>query len=252
MSLAVGNVNGEIAAALAGMDAADQQGIDDRLIALDGTPQKSRLGGNALVAVSMAMLHAAAAAARQPLWAYLAQGEPVRIPVPEIQIFGGGAHAGRRVDIQDFLVICPSARDFGEVMERTYEVYQAAGDLLADRGKRQGVADEGGWWPSFDTNEEALDFLLRAIERAGYTPGQEVSIALDVAASEFGKAGRYRLGLEGRELDRDGLGEMLMDWVARYPILSIEDPFAEDDHLGFQRIVAAIGDGYRSSATISS
>lgn len=242
VSLAVGNVNGEIAAALAGMDAADQQAIDDRLIALDGTPQKSRLGGNALVAVSMAMLHAAAAAARQPLWAYLAQGEPVRIPVPEIQIFGGGAHAGRRVDIQDFLVICPGARDFGEVMERTYEVYQAAGDLLADRGKRQGVADEGGWWPSFDTNEEALDFLLRAIERAGYTPGQEVSIALDVAASEFGKAGRYRLGLEGRELDRDGLGEMLMDWVARYPILSIEDPFAEDDHLGFQRIVAAIGD----------
>ncbi|MCC7272733.1 MAG: phosphopyruvate hydratase [Alphaproteobacteria bacterium] len=238
---AVGSIDGEIATALHGMDAADQAGLDAALIALDGTPQKSRLGGNAIVAVSMAALHAAAAAARQPLWAYLAQGGPTSIPVPEIQIFGGGAHAGRRVDIQDFLVVCPTARDFSEVMERTTNVYRAAGELLAAAGRRQGVADEGGWWPAFDSNEEALEMLLRAIERAGYTPGDEVSIALDVAASEFGRDGRYTLGLERRELDRDALGEMLLGWVERYPILSIEDPFAEDDSLGFQRFTAAVG-----------
>ena len=214
---AIASVNGEIAHALSGVDASGQQEVDRILIDLDGTPQKARLGGNATIAVSMAVMHAAAAAAGQPLWAYAAAGGPVSIPVPEIQIFGGGAHAGRRVDIQDFLVMCPTAPDFGTVMERTAEVYRAAGALLAEKGLRQGVADEGGWWPSFGTNEEALDFLVRAIERAGYSPGDEVSIALDVAASEFGSNGRYRLGLEGRELDRDGLGEMLVDWVERYP-----------------------------------
>ncbi|TJW11680.1 MAG: phosphopyruvate hydratase [Mesorhizobium sp.] len=238
---AVGNVNAEIGRALIGLDAADQEDIDSILIALDGTPQKARLGGNAMIAVSMAVMHAAAAAAGGPLWAYAAGGRPVRIPVPEIQIFGGGAHAGRRVDIQDFLVICPTAPDFGTVMERTAEVYRAAGALLAEKGLQQGVADEGGWWPAFSDNEEALDFLVRAIERAGYAPGDEVSIALDVAASEFGANGCYRLGLEKRELDRDGLGEMLVDWVERYPILSIEDPFAEDDKEGFRLFIAAVG-----------
>lgn len=238
---AVANVNGEIAKALTGMDVRDQQAVDDALVTLDGTLQLARLGGNAVIAVSMAVLHAAAAAARQPLWAYLAQGAPVTIPLPEIQILGGGAHAGRRVDIQDFLVMCPTARDFGEVMERTVNVHVAAGKLLAEAGRRQGVADEGGWWPAFDTNEEALDLLLRAIERAGYTPGDEVSMALDVAASEFGRDGRYVLGLERRELDRDGLGEMLLRWVDKYPILSIEDPFAEDDKQGFKAFTAAVG-----------
>lgn len=238
---AVANVSGEIAKALTGMDVRDQQAVDDALVALDGTAQLARLGGNAVIAVSMAVLQAAAAAARQPLWAYLAQGAPVTVPLPEIQILGGGAHAGRRVDIQDFLVMCPTARDFGEVMERTVNVHVAAGKLLAEAGRRQGVADEGGWWPAFDTNEEALDLLLRAIERAGYTPGDEVSMALDVAASEFGRDGRYVLGLERRELDRDGLGEMLLRWVDKYPILSIEDPFAEDDKQGFKAFTAAVG-----------
>ncbi len=238
---AVSHVNGEIATALKGMDVGNQQEIDEALIELDGTPNKTRLGANALLAVSMAVLHAAAASVKKPLWAYLSGGDPVRIPVPEIQIFGGGAHAGRRVDIQDFLVICPTASNFDEVMERTAEVYRAAGQLLAEKNRLQGVADEGGWWPSFDTNEEALDFLVRAIERAGYTPGDEVSIALDVAASEFCKNGRYRLGLDQRELDRDGMGEMLVNWVDRYPIISIEDPFAEDDKQGFRMFTAAVG-----------
>lgn len=237
---AVASINGEIARALHGMDGRGQQAVDDALTALDGTQQLGRLGGNAVIAVSMAVLHAAAAAAGQPLWAHLAQGAPVSIPLPEIQILGGGAHAGRRVDIQDFLVVCPSARDFSDVMERTANVHAAAGKLLADMGRRQGVADEGGWWPAFDTNEQALDLLVGAIERAGYTPGQEVAIALDVAASEFGRNGRYTLGLEQRELDRDGLSEMLLRWVDKYPIVSIEDPFAEDDKAGFKAFTAAV------------
>ena len=166
----------------------------------------------------------------------------IAIPLPEIQIFGGGAHAGRRVDVQDFLVICPAAASFADALDRTAEVYLAAGRLLRDGGRLQGVADEGGWWPVFASNEEALDFLLRSIEAAGMTPGQDVHIALDVAASDFGKNGRYRLGLEKRELDRDSLAELLLGWIDRYPILSIEDPFAEDDPEGFRRFTAAVRD----------
>jgi enolase len=239
---AVHHVETEIAAALRGMDIADQAAIDRRLIELDGTPQKARLGGNATIAVSMAALRAAAAAAGVPLYAHLAQGGRMRIPLPQIQILGGGAHAGRRVDIQDFLVMCPSAASFAQALDRTAEVYHAAGRLLRDSGRACGVADEGGWWPAFASNEEALDLLLRAIEAAGYVPGQDVHIALDIAASNFGRDGRYTLALEGRELDRDGMAELLLAWIARYPILSIEDPFGEDDAEGFRRFTAAVGD----------
>ena len=233
----------EIAPVLVGREASDQAGIDAMLLSLDGTPDKSRLGGNALIATSLAVLHAAAAQARQPLWRYLAQGRPVQLPLPQVQIFGGGAHAGRRVDVQDFMVIATGARSFAQAMEMTAEVYRAAGEWMAQRGPLAGVADEGGWWPNFARNEDALDALVAAIEQAGYTPGQDVSIALDIAASEFGRGGRYRLALENQELDSDGLCERLARWVERYPIVSIEDPLAEDDEAGLAAFTRAVGHG---------
>ena len=238
---AVSHVNSEIAQRVCGMDAADQAAVDAALIALDGTPNKARLGGNATIAVSMAVLHAAAAAAGQPLYAHLAQGRPVRLPLPEIQIFGGGAHAGRRVDIQDFMVMPLGARTFAQALDMTAEVYRAAGLLMQEAGKLQGVADEGGFWPAFDSNEEALGMLVRAIERAGYVPGEDVAISLDIAASEFGRNGRYTLGLERRELDRDSMIAMLLDWCRRYPIASVEDPLAEDDPEGMKAFTAVVG-----------
>ncbi|MBN9499409.1 MAG: phosphopyruvate hydratase [Alphaproteobacteria bacterium] len=239
---AVANVAGPLAEALIGLDATDQAAVDRAIRACDNSQRFERLGGNAAIATSMAVLHAAAASARAPLDEYLAAGGPVSIPVPEIQIFGGGAHAGRRVDIQDFLIVCPSARNFAEALDRTADVYHAARKLLKDEGRLQGVADEGGFWPVFATNDEALEMLVRAIEAAGYTPGDEVHIALDIAASDFGRNGRYKLGLENRELDSDAMCDMLLGWLDRYPILSIEDPLAEDDHAGFMRFMAAAGD----------
>ena len=240
---AIAAINGEIAAELVGRDAADQAAIDQYLIALDGTPQKRRLGGNALVAVSMAALHAAAAAAGGPLYAHLL-GNPAEaaIPLPEIQIFGGGAHAGRRVDIQDFMVVAPGAASFDQALEWTAEIYRAAGMLMAERGLLQGVADEGGYWPAFESNEAALDALMQAIERAGFTPGQEIAISLDIAASEFHEGGRYRLALDESALDGDAMAELLIGWLDRYPIVSIEDPLAEDDAEGLRRFTQAVGE----------
>jgi len=238
---AVAHVNGEIAAALSGADAAGQEAVDRILVDLDGTPDKGRLGGNALIAVSMAVAHAAAAAAGEPLWRSLSGGKPGRMPVPQVQIFGGGAHAGRRVDIQDFMVVALAADSFCQALEWTAEVYRAAGRLMEEAGTLRGVADEGGYWPVFATNEEGLETLVRAIEGAGFVPGEEIAVCLDVAASQLGGPGRYRLGLEGREMDSDGLGEMLAGWIERYPIVSIEDPLAEDDEEGFRRFTRAVG-----------
>jgi enolase len=238
---AVAAVNEAIAPALAGLDAADQAAVDQALIELDGTPEKARLGGNATIAVSMAVAQAAAAAAEEPLWRYL-RPDGAALPLPEIQIFGGGAHAGRRVDIQDFMVVCTGASSFAEALDWTAEIYLAAGRLMAEAGRLKGVADEGGYWPDFRTNEEALEMLLRAIERAGFAPAEQVAIALDVAASEFGRNGIYQLGLEGRELDSEGMIVLLMGWLERYPIVSIEDPLAEDDLDGFAAFTGAVGD----------
>jgi len=239
---AVAAVNGEIAKTLIGRDARDQEAIDKALIALDGTENLARLGGNAVVASSMAVLHAAAAASGQPLWRHLSQGRKVRIPLPEIQIFGGGAHAARRVDVQDFMVMCPAASSFAEALDWTAEVYRAAGALMKQAGKLQGVADEGGFWPAFASNEEALDALVRAIESAGFKPGSEVAISLDIAASEFGRGGVYKLALEQRELDSAGMIALLGRWLEAYPIVSIEDPLAEHDAQGFKAFTAVYGE----------
>lgn len=238
---ALAHVRKDLAALLRGRDAKDQAGIDQAIIDLDGTPTKSRLGGNATIAVSMAVLQAAAAQADQPLYAWLAGGLRPRMALPEIQIFGGGAHAGRRIDIQDLMVMALGASSFAQALDMTADVYRAAGELMRERGTLYGLADEGGYWPAFDTNEQALDMLLRAIERAGYRPGEEVAISLDIAASEFGANGRYRLGLEQRQLSTEGMIEMLLGWLERYPIASIEDPLAEDDTDGMIAFTRAAG-----------
>ena len=238
---AVGHVNGEISKALVGTKADNQSVLDQTLIELDGSINKSSLGANATLAVSMAAAHAMAAASGMPLYRYLGQGKIGRLPMPQIQIFGGGVHAGRRVDVQDFMVVCPGATSFAQALEWTSEVYRHAGLLMAQRGSLFGVADEGGWWPDFSSNEQALEMLVLAIERGGFIPGDQVAIALDIAASEFGKQGQYRLGLESRALDSDGMIEMLLGWIEKYPILSIEDPLSEDDPVGFSRFTKAIG-----------
>lgn len=242
---AVEAVNGEIHAALKGMDVRDQAAIDNALIALDGTPTKSRLGANAIIATSMAALHAAAAAEKMPLWQYLGPfggaGPGDTLPLPEIQILGGGAHAAQRVDIQDFMVIAVGATSYADALDWTAEVYRAAGRILADTGRLQGVADEGGFWPAFDSNEDGLDLLTRAIEAAGRTPGQDVAISLDIAATEFGEGGCYRLARDRKELDSDGLCGLIVDWVERYPIVSVEDPLGEDDPEGLARFTWAVG-----------
>ena len=241
VALAIDNVTGPIARALAGRDALDQPTIDAHLAAADGTPDKSKLGANATVAVSLAVAHAAAAAQGVALWRHLAGRNPVSLPLPEVQIFGGGAHAGRRIDIQDLMVMPVGAWTWSDALAIVAEVYRAAGELMRDEGRLAGVADEGGWWPQFDSNEQALDTLVRAIERAGAHPGGDVAISLDIAASEFGRDGVYRLALDNRELDRDGMTEMLLRWLDRYPIASIEDPFAEDDRIAWVAFTHAAG-----------
>ncbi len=241
VSQAVRNVIGPIASALRGMEVSRQSEIDRAMIELDATPDKGRLGGNAIVAVSLACLHAAAADAGVPVWKYLAAGRRVAMPVPEIQIYGGGAHAGARVDLQDFMVVCPGAGSFAESLEMTAEVYYAAGARLAKKGALQGVADEGGYWPAFKSNEEALSELVRSIEDAGFRPLADVAIALDVAATQLNHGGRYALALENRSLSAEQFAMMLERWVDAYPIVSIEDPFAETDTEAMKAFTRRVG-----------
>ncbi len=238
---ALRNVNEDIARRLEGLDASNQELIDHALIELDGTKSKSKLGGNATVAVSMANLQATAAAAGIPLWKHLSNSEDVRIPMPEVQIFGGGAHASGRVDIQDFMAVPTGAQTFDHAMEMIAEIYISAGKLMDEAGRLAGVADEGGWWPNFHSNEEALDTLVCAIEHANFKPGDDIAISIDVAASQFGENGQYSLGLDNEELDADGMIDLLGGWIDRYPIVSIEDPLGEDDPDGFKAFTKKFG-----------
>tara|TARA_R110002033_G_scaffold9754_6_gene31918 strand:- start:1934 stop:3232 length:1299 start_codon:yes stop_codon:yes gene_type:complete len=239
---AVKAIGDEISPAIMGMDASEQGAVDAALCTLDGTPNKARLGANAVVAVSMAVLHAAAAAAGMPVWQYLAEGKPVRIPLPEIQIFGGGAHAGRRTDVQDFMLMCPRAGSFRRALEITDDVYRAAGRLMEEKGPLTGVADEGGWWPNFTSNEDALDTLTRAIEAGGHRAGEDVFISLDVAANELGDASGYNLALDDRRLSGEEMGARIIEWTKQYPILSVEDPAGQDDWVTMAAVTAAVGD----------
>ncbi len=241
VATAVAHVNGEISRALCGRDGGDQRALDFALVDLDGTQNKSRLGANALVAVSLAAAHAAAQAAHVPLYRHLAGGGAVSMPLPEIQIFGGGAHALWRIDIQDLMVMPLAARSFDQALEIAARIYGAAGAMLREQGILRGLADEGGYWPEFRSNEQAIEMLVRAIERAGYSAGAEVGISLDIAASELYRDGHYRLGLDRNLLDGDGLADMIGRWIERFPITSIEDPLAEGDRDAMIRFTRAYG-----------
>jgi enolase 1/2/3 len=238
---AVRNVEEEIKPALCGLEVADQEGLDRRLIELDGTPNKSRLGANAILAVSMAASQAAACAENVPLHHYLGQGRGTLLPWPEIQIFGGGKHARGRIDVQDFMIVAPGAKSYDQTLEMTFNVFHQAARVLEDRGRLAGAADEGGYWPMFDSNEEALSALVESIERTGYEPGRDVAISLDIAATEFWRDGRYRFGLENRTFTSEEFAELLAGWVERYPILSLEDPMAEEDWEGWVLMNRRVG-----------
>ncbi len=238
---AVDNVTHVIAPALRGLDAADQSGVDAAIEALDESPVFANLGGNAAVATSMAVASAAAAADGLALWRSL-DPDAVRLPVPEIQIFGGGAHAGRRIDIQDVLVVPGGATSFAEALDWVAEIHRAGGAWMASRGRLAGVAEEGGWWPAFDDNEEALAAVVAAISGAGLRPGIDVAISLDIAATQLWADGAYHLGRESASFDAAAWSDVLAGWIERYPIASIEDPFAEDDVDGMTAFTARHGD----------
>lgn len=239
---AVENVNCTIADALRGASALDQQAIDGRLIELDGTHAKSRLGANAVLGVSCAVARAAARASGVPLWQYLRGARPASLPVPMVNILSGGLHAGSHLEFQDFLAVPRGFASFSASLEAIAAVHRAARTVLEERGcVLTGIADEGGWGPRLPSNQAALDALLFAIERAGYRAGEQIAIALDVAATHFHRSAAYHLRSEGRALSSGGLIELLENWCRRYPIVSIEDGLAEDDWEGWKRLTAALG-----------
>jgi enolase len=240
--LAVANVDGEIAEALIGRDASDQRQIDLALCDLDGTPTKARLGANAIVATSLAIAKAAADEAGLPLYRYLGGVDAHALPVPMMNVLNGGVHADNNVDFQEFMIVPHGAVAFEEALRWGAETYQALKAVLHERGLSGGVGDEGGFAPNLDSNAAPLEVLLAAIERAGRKPGEEVSIALDPAASEFFVDGRYQLAAEGRSLSPEEFAKYWEGIVGDYPIISLEDPMAEDDWAGWAALTAAVGD----------
>jgi enolase len=239
---AVRNVDGEIAAALRGRDADDQEGLDRALIALDGTPNKSRLGANAMLGTSLATARAAAAHAGRPLWRHLGGESAAVLPVPMMNVLNGGAHADNSVDLQEFMVMPVGAPSFREALRWGTETYHALRAILASRGLSTAVGDEGGFAPDLPDNEAAIAVLVDAIEAAGFSPGRDVAIALDPAMSELFREGRYHLEGEGRSLTADELAAWWESLADRYPIVSIEDGMAEDDWDGWASLTARLGD----------
>jgi len=238
---AVGHVNDEIAGVLQGADPADQRAIDERLINLDGTANKSRLGANAILGASLAVARAAALAAGQPLYRYLAADRELVIPVPMMNILNGGKHAQTKVDFQEYMVVPAGAPSYREGLRWGAEVFHALKDSLHQAGLSTGQGDEGGFAPELDTNEKAMSLLVEAIERSGHQPGKDVFIALDPAASELYQASRYELQGEGKSMAAPELIDRWATWVEKYPVISIEDGLAEDDWEGWRRLTERLG-----------
>jgi enolase len=242
---AVGNANGVIAEALTGFDAADQTALDRRLIELDGSPNKANLGANALLGVSLAAAHAMAAHEGLALWQRLARsggGASLQLPVPMMNIINGGAHADNSVDMQEFMILPWGQDSFAESLRCGTEIFQVLKSVLKKRGLSTAVGDEGGFAPDLPSNEAAVEVILEAVEQSGYRIGQDVSLGLDVASSEFFRDGRYRLESEGKSFEPEAFAEYLADWVRQYPIISIEDGMAEDDWDGWAILTRMIGD----------
>ena len=238
---AVANVNGEIRTTIIGLDGTDQTGLDEKLIALDGTDNKARLGANAILAVSLATAHAAANESKQPLFRYLGAEDPVILPVPMMNIINGGAHADNSVDIQEFMILPVGAESLAEALRCGAEIFHALKAVLHKRGLSTAVGDEGGFAPDLPSNEAALGTILQAIEAAGYRAGEDVFLGLDVASSEFYSDGVYHLESEGRRFDAAEFTDYLDDLVKRYPIVSIEDGMAEDDWDGWSLLTGRLG-----------
>jgi enolase len=238
---AVSNVNTTIADALKGFDAGDQRGLDNRLINLDGTDNKGRLGANALLGVSLANAHAVAASKRMPLWAHLAAGREAVLPVPMMNIINGGAHADNNVDMQEFMVLPVGVGSFAEALRAGAEIFHALKSVLKGRGLSTAVGDEGGFAPDLRSNEEALETILEAVSKAGYKAGEDVLLGLDVASTEFHENGKYNLSGEGKRLTSEQFTDFLAGWCAQYPIVTIEDGMAEDDWAGWKLLTAKLG-----------
>ena len=239
---AVGNVNGEVASAIAGLDVLDQRGLDTKLLELDGTPNKSRLGANAILGVSLAAAHAAAAEERQPLWRYLGGEAAHVLPVPMMNVLNGGAHADNSVDFQEFMIVPAGASSFRDGLRMGTEVYHHLKKTLHDRGLSTAVGDEGGFAPDLESNEAALQALVEGIQAAGYTPGEDLVIALDPATSEIFEGGVYDLASESRKLSSQEMAGYWASMAEKYPIVSIEDGMDEEDWDGWKALTDQIGD----------
>lgn len=239
---AVEAANGEIFQAIAGLDAEDQRGVDAMMIELDDTPNKARLGANAILAVSLAVAKAAAEACDMPLYRYVGGMRARVLPTPLMNIINGGAHADNPIDIQEFMIVPVGAESMADAVRMGSEVFHALRKGLKDAGHNTNVGDEGGFAPNLASADEALGFIMRAIEKAGYTPGEDIALALDVAATEFFKNDAYHLLGEGKVLNGEAMGAYLEDLCLRYPIISVEDGCAEDDFAGWQALTQRLGE----------